>query len=172
MGHKRSGWDIREGGGRRRARGWDRRGRGWDIRGRVSDMGGRGWHRKGRLWLRRGIGGPLNERGWDRRGRAWERRRMGWDRRKSSNLDSSIVDSQLGGELWYPEQQTTVMFVSVIILYLETVTGGGDFCLLESWAPPVRALLMAFSSSTLKAPTGILDGVTGRRSASNSERRT
>ena len=111
------------------------------------------------------IGGGTGGRGWDMRGRRW-------DSRKIPHLDSPIVDSQLGGELRYPEKQATVMFVSVIILYLETVTGGGDFCLLESWAPPVRALLMAFSSSTLKAPTGILDGVTGRRSASNSERRT
>ena len=114
---------------------------------------------------RRGSGGTGEDRGWDMRGRRW-------DSRKIPHLDSPIVDSQLGGELRYPEQQATVTFVSVIILYLETVTGGGDFCLLESWAPPVRALLMAFSSSTLKAPTGILDGVTGRRSASNSERRT
>merc|ERR1711884_746184 len=42
---------------------------------------------------------------------------------------------------------------------------GGDAALLES-AWPLRALVMAFSSSTLKLPTGILEGVTGLRVAS------
>ena len=53
--------------------------------------------------------------------------------------------------------------------------GAGDTARSEDWrlesidplaGPPLRARLIAFSSSTRKAPTGILEGVTGLKSAS------
>ena len=63
----------------------------------------KGVDRRERVLDRRGSGGTGEDRGWDMRGRRW-------DSRKIPHLDSPIVDSQLGGELRYPEQQATVTF--------------------------------------------------------------